>query len=50
MPKGAVIAFDELHNPDWPGETMAFLKTMKVNHSKVMMFPYEPNISYLILE
>ena len=29
MPKGSVIAFDELNNPDWPGETMAFLESMK---------------------
>ena len=27
MPKGAVLAFDELDNPLWPGETLAMLET-----------------------
>lgn len=50
IPKGGVIAFDELNNPDWPGETMAFLKSMSINSSKLKLFPYEPNISYIILD
>ena len=25
MPKGAIIAFDELNNKNWPGETVALL-------------------------
>ncbi len=28
MPKGAVIAFDELDNPMWPGETLALLESV----------------------
>ena len=49
MPKGSVIAFDELNNPDWPGETMAFLESMKRNYTKLKCCIYEPNISYLEL-
>ena len=26
MPNGAVLAFDELDNPLWPGETLAMLE------------------------
>jgi len=49
MPKGSVIAFDELNNPDWPGETMAFLESMIRNYTKLECCTYEPNISYLVL-
>ena len=49
MPKGAIIAFDELNNPDWPGETLAFLETMNVRHHELNCFEYEPNISYIKL-
>jgi len=49
MPKGSVIAFDELHNPDWPGETIAFLESMSIEKSNLRMFPYEPNISYIVI-
>lgn len=50
MPSGAVIAFDELHNPDWPGETMAFLQEMNRQYSALESCTYEPNISFLVLK
>jgi len=50
IPKGGVIAFDELNNPYWPGETIAFLKSMSISSSKLRIFPYEPNISYIVLD
>ena len=28
MHKGSIIAFDELDNPQWPGETLFFLKVL----------------------
>ena len=28
MPRGAIVAFDELDNPQWPGETAAMLEVM----------------------
>ena len=34
MPRGAVIAFDELDNPLWPGETLAMLEF----HSKYNLY------------
>jgi hypothetical protein len=31
MPKGAIVAFDELDNPLWPGETRAALEAVGLN-------------------
>ncbi len=50
MPSGAVIAFDDLHNPDWPGETMGFLQEMNREYTALESFAYEPNISFLVLK
>jgi hypothetical protein len=49
MPKGAVLAFDEVNNPHWPGETMALLEQMNIRDCQLRCFEYEPNISYLVL-
>jgi Macrocin-O-methyltransferase (TylF) len=43
MPKGAIIAFDELDNPLWPGETQAMLEAFsdRLPHLERLMFdPY----------
>lgn len=50
MPKGAVIAFDELNRETWPGETLALLKTLGIRNVRLERFPYEPNISYAVLD
>ena len=50
MPKGSIIVFDELNNPDWPGETQAFLENKKIKYSKINCFEYEPNISYIVIK
>ena len=47
MPKGSIIAFDEVNNPHWPGETQALLKSLKLNNHKLECFSFEPNISYI---
>lgn len=49
LSKGGIIAFDELNNPDWPGETKALLDSLNLNNYPLRQFPYEPNISYLTL-
>jgi hypothetical protein len=49
MPKGAIIAFDEIHNQDWPGETVALLSELDLNKYKLTQFNFEPNMSYIIL-
>ncbi len=50
MPKGAVIAFDELDNPIWPGETLALLETVGINRLNLKRIEWDPYISYAILE
>lgn len=49
MPKGAVLAFDELNNPWWPGETLAALDCFRLSEKAIQRFPFDPNISYIVL-
>lgn len=49
MPRGAILAFDEINNPDWPGETLALIEELNLNKHELKQFYYEPNISYIIL-
>ena len=49
MPAGAVLAFDQLNNHMWPGETMALLNRLDLNKYRLRQFHYEPNISYIVL-
>lgn len=49
MPTGAIIAFDELNDPSFPGETMAVLETVGISRLKIQRFSYEPAISYAVL-
>jgi hypothetical protein len=46
MPKGAVIAFDELDNPIWPGETQALLDTVGINRLELRRIEWDPYIAY----
>lgn len=48
MPRGAVIAFDELDNPSWPGETLAMLESIRTFRLKRLEF--DPYKAYAILE
>ena len=49
-PKGSVIAFDELDNPLWPGETQAMNEFFKDKKLKIERLPYDPYIGYAIIE
>ena len=46
MPKGSIIAFDELDNPIWPGETLALLETIGINQLKIERLPWDPFIGF----
>ncbi len=50
MPKGSVLAFDELDNPNWPGETKALLDTLPLNRLRIRRLEWDPYISYVTLE
>lgn len=49
MPKGAVIAFDELNEEAFPGETLAVLETLDLKSLRIRRFEFEPRISYGII-
>lgn len=48
MPSGSVIAFDELNQEQWPGETMAALDSIGISGLQLKRFPYHPQISYAV--
>ena len=50
MPKGAVIAFDELDNPLWPGETLAMLEMCGANNLRIERLPFDPYIGFAVIE
>jgi len=50
MSKGGIIAFDQVNNPDWPGETLAYLKRKELKKFKLENISFEPNISFLQLK
>jgi hypothetical protein len=49
MPKGAVIAFDELDNPIWPGETLALLDSIGINKLRLQRLEWDPYIGFAIV-
>ena len=50
MPAGAVIAFDELDNPLWPGETLAMLETLAKRRLKIERLDFDPYIGFAVLD
>ena len=49
LTKGAVVAFDELNCPEFPGETLAFDEVFGVANYALRRSPLNPLISYLIV-
>ena len=49
MPKGAILAFDEINNPWWPGETQAILEELDLNNHTMNRFSFDPNIAYMVI-
>ena len=50
MPKGAVLAFDELDNPIWPGETLALVESLTLSRLRIRRLEWDPYIGFAILE
>jgi hypothetical protein len=50
MPRGAVIAFDELDNPMWPGETLALLDSLGVGRLQIRRLEWDPYIGYAVID
>jgi hypothetical protein len=50
MPNGALLVFDELDNPMWPGETLATLEELGLGRLALRRFEWDPYISYAVLK
>ncbi|MEC8429613.1 MAG: TylF/MycF/NovP-related O-methyltransferase [Pseudomonadota bacterium] len=48
--KGSVLGFDELNDPDSPGETLALMETMGLRNIKLRRFRYASRVSYFVVE
>ena len=46
MSKGGLVAFDELNQKRWHGETLAYLEKFSKNKVELKKFNFDPNISY----
>lgn len=50
MPKGAIVAFDEMDNPIWPGETKAALDAVGLNNLRLERIEWDPYIAFARVE
>jgi hypothetical protein len=50
MPRGAVLAFDELDNPLWPGETQAMQEFFKNRLPRIERLDFDPYIGFAVLD
>lgn len=50
MPRGAVLAFDELDNPLWPGETLAMLEQHARRGLRIERLEFDPYIGFAVLD
>ncbi|TMD36140.1 MAG: class I SAM-dependent methyltransferase [Chloroflexi bacterium] len=47
MTRGAILAFDELDNPVWPGETLALLDTLGIDKLRLERLEFDPYIAFV---
>jgi len=48
--KGSVVAFDELNDPDAPGETLAIMDTVGLQNIRLKKYKYASRVSYYVVE
>ena len=48
--KGSVIGFDEINNPNWPGETVALKEVLGLASYRIQRVPYMPTSSFIVIE
>ena len=49
LTKGSIVAFDELNDPDSPGETLALMEVFGLENISLKRFPYSSRVSYFIV-
>lgn len=50
IPKGGVIAFDELDNPLWPGETEALFRDLGIGRLRLERVEFDPYIGFAVVD
>jgi hypothetical protein len=50
MPKGAIIAFDQLNSTAWPGETTAVMQTLGIRNLRIERVPFETARCFAVLD
>ena len=50
LTKGSVIAFDELNEPEAPGETLAVKDAFGLSQYCIRRYPYASRVSYIVIE
>ncbi len=48
LTKGSILAFDELNDPNFPGETIAFQEVLGSKNYEIKRSPLNPLISYIV--
>ena len=48
--KGSILGFDELNDPDSPGETLALMEVFGLKNLKLKRFPFASRVSYFEVE
>ena len=48
--KGSILAFDELNDPDSPGETVALMESWGLNNIRLKRYPLTSRTSYFVVE
>lgn len=49
IPKGGIIAFDEINTKNFPGETLALLEVLEIKNITLRKTPFDPYISYSVI-
>lgn len=50
IPKGGIIAFDELNSEAYPGETIAVLRKLGISSLRIQRYTFGTSISYAVIE
>ena len=50
LTRGSVLGFDELNDPDSPGETVALMEVFGLNNVRLRRFPFASRVSYFVME
>ena len=50
IPKGGIVAFDELNHEMWPGETVAVMEVLGLRNLRLRRFPFGATMSYAVME